>query len=124
MSTHNHGECDHDCDCEHEFVTLTLDDGAELKCTILSIFPVDDKEYIALLPVEVEEDSEDFDGEVYIYRFIDNDDEPVLENIDDDDEFEAVTDAFDELLDSEEFDDYFDDEDEDDIEDGKVDDEN
>lgn len=103
MSTHNHGDCGPDCDHEDDIVTLTLDDGTELQCSILSIFPVDDKEYIALLPID--EESE----EVFIYRFIDTgDDEPILENIEDDDEFEAVADAFDEMLDSEEFDDFFD----------------
>lgn len=106
MSMHDHENCDHNCDCDHEedLITLTLDDGTEIKCTILNIFPVDDKEYIALLPID-----DDSNHEVFIYRFIDNgDDEPTLENIDDDDEFEAVSDAFEEFLDSEEFDEFFD----------------
>ena len=44
---------------------------------------------------------------VLLYRFIqeDEDDEPQLINIEDDDEFEAVADAFEEIIDSLEFDD-------------------
>ena len=83
-------------------VTLTLDDDTELECAIVSIFPAGDKEYIALLPLEGSEAEE---GEVFIYRYTENEDgEPNLENIEDDDEYEIVADAFDELLDSEEYD--------------------
>ena len=32
-------------------VILTLDDDTELECSILCIYPVGDKEYIALLPM-------------------------------------------------------------------------
>lgn len=104
---HEHG---HDCDCGHDhnqeedaLVTLTLDDGTNLDCAILTIFPAGDKEYIALLPLN--EEGENEDGEVFLYRFIQTPDgEPELENIVDDEEYEVVTDAFDEMLDSEEFD--------------------
>ena len=94
---------------EKDTVTLTLDDDTEVECEIVSIFPVGEKEYIALLPLEGDESEDD---EVFIYRYTESEDgEPNLENIEDDDEYEAVADAFDELLDSEEFDE-FDDEDE------------
>ena len=91
-------------------ITLTLDDNTELDCAILAIFPVDDKDYIALLPLGEEED----DDEVLIYRFIDKGDDadPELENIDDDDEYDAAADAFDEILDEMEFDEDEDDEEE------------
>ena len=64
--------------------------------------PVGDKEYIALLPMNDDSD------EVLIYRFIDNgeDQDPELENIDDDDEYDAAVDAFDEILDEDEFDEF------------------
>ena len=42
---------------------------------------------------------------MYLYRYSETEDgQPNLENIEDDDEYEVVADAFDELLDSEEFD--------------------
>ena len=48
-------------------------------------------------------DSEE--GEVYLYRYSETEDgTPVLDNIEDDDEYEIVADAFDEMLDSEEYD--------------------
>ena len=94
---------------EKDTVTLTLDDDTEVECEIISIFPVGEKEYIALLPIEGNEAE---DGEVFIYRYTESaDGEPDLENIEDDDEYEAVADAFDELLDSEEFDEIDDEED-------------
>lgn len=95
---------------EEATVTLTLDDDTEVECAIVSIFPAGDKEYIALLPLE-ETDAEE--GEVFIYRYSESaDGEPNLENIEDDDEYDIVADAFDELLDSEEYDEIVGDEEE------------
>ena len=115
MSEHIHNE---NCGCGHDYeydsITLSLDDGTELNCIILDIFSVQGKDYIAL----VAEDSEDEDDNVFLYRFIQEEDgEPQLLNIEDDDEFEAVADAFEEMLDEQEFDEMFDDEDFDDLED-------
>ena len=39
-------------------VTLTQDDGSELECVVLTIFPAGDRDYIALLPMEGEEAEE------------------------------------------------------------------
>lgn len=112
MSNERHDEnCDCGCNEEHEnMVTLTLDDGTEMECIVLTIFPVNDKDYIALLPVS-EVDSEE-EGEVFLYRFkqLEND-EIDLTNIEDDDEYEAVADAFDQFLDDEEFQEILDEED-------------
>lgn len=109
MSEHNHGDgcgCGHDHEFEHDSITLSLDDGTELNCMVIDIFSVDDKEYIALQPEEGEEEEDN----VFLYRYIQDDDgDPQLLNIEDDDEFEAVADAFEELLDSQDFDDMFDD---------------
>mgnify|MGYP000496029123 CR=1 FL=1 len=45
------------------------------------------------------------DGEVYLYRYSEDENgQPNLENIEDDDEYEIVADAFDELLDEQEYD--------------------
>ena len=100
MSEHNH---DCNCGCNEEVtVTLTLDNDEEIECAVLTIYSVDDKEYIALLPLD--EDGDNEDGEVYIYRYIETEDgEPTLENIENDDEYEAAADAFDEWLDEQEF---------------------
>ena len=83
-------------------VTLTLDDGSEVECVVLTIFEAGDRDYIALLPTEGAEAEE---GEVYLYRYEEVEDGiPSLVNIEYDDEYEVVADAFDELLDDQEFD--------------------
>jgi len=115
MSEHIHGDncgCGHDHDYEYDTITLSLDDGTELECIVLEIFEVDGKEYIALQPQDDEEEDN-----VFLYRYIEDEDgEPQLVNIEDDDEFEAVADAFEELLDSQEYEEMFDDEFDDDFE--------
>ena len=83
---------------EEMTVTLTLDDGTELECVVLTIFEAGEKEYIALLPLDGREAE---DGEVYLYRYVEDiNGNPDLENIDSDEEYEIVADDFDELLDS------------------------
>lgn len=84
---------------ECDQITLTLEDGSDLVCDVISVFPVKDKNYIALLP-----SNDDPDAEIFLYRFIENGEEIELENIEDDEEFDMVSDAFDELLDAAEFD--------------------
>lgn len=92
-------------DDEDMFVTLDLDDGSSMECQILTIFEADGRDYIALLPVDEYEQPND-EGEVFIYRYSeDADGNPNLENIEDDEEYEIVSDRFDELLDEAEFED-------------------
>jgi hypothetical protein len=88
-------------------LTLTLEDDTELLCGVVAIFRVEDKEYIALQPLEQETD------EVFIYRFklMDVDESiPILENIEDDDEFELTANTFDELIDGADYKDFITDE--------------
>lgn len=81
---------------------LTLDNDEELECSIITILEVEGRDYIVLLPLEGDEAEE---GEVFIYRYEEAEKgEPILSNIENDDEFEKVSDAFDEYLDSQEFD--------------------
>lgn len=96
-----------DMDMEFEnMVTLTLDDGEEVECAIIAIYPANGREYIALLPLEGEGADA---GEVYLYRFAEDEEGNLdLSNIEDDDEYEAASDAFDELLDEAEFDELVD----------------
>lgn len=91
---------------EEMSVTIDLDDGTSVECTIITILEVNGKEYIALLPMVDEDD--DLYGDVWLYGYKENpsdpNEEPELIHIDDDDEYEAVADAFDEYLDTQEFD--------------------
>lgn len=90
-------------------ITLTLEDDSEIQCEVLAIFPAGDKQYIALLP----EGSDDVEGEVYLYGYKELEDNQIeLVNIEDDEEYEIVADAFDELLDEAEFEELYSDEEE------------
>ena len=64
-------------------VTLTLDNEEELECAVLAIFDTEGQDYIALLPLN--ENGENDEGQVYLYRFFQGISvEPELENIEDD----------------------------------------
>lgn len=92
-------------DDEDILVTLDMDDGSTVECEILTIFEVNGQDYIALLPLD-ENESPGEEGDVYIYRYLeDADGNPSLDNIADDAEYEAVEERFDELLDEAEFED-------------------
>ena len=91
------GGCDSSSGCgtseEHKTITLTMEDDTEVECAILTIFPVDAKEYIALLPLD--ENGQNETGEVYLYSFSRTaEGDPMLANIEDDAEYAAAADAF------------------------------
>lgn len=87
-------------------VDITLDDGTVVTCTIVTILTVEAQDYIVLLPLD--ENGENTDGEVWIYRYYENEDdpdeEPRIEYIDNEEEYEMISDKFDEYLDNAEFD--------------------
>lgn len=86
-------------------VELELDEGT-ITCSVVTIFSVGEKDYIALLPLGENKDTAE--GDVWIYGYSENpedpDEEPELRYIEDDEEYERAADAFDEYLDSCEFD--------------------
>ena len=87
---------------EEPTVSMTLEDGTELECDVIAIFPVGDQDYIALLPNKAVEGFDE--NEVFLYRYKELEGEDIeLAQIESEEEYEAVADAFDELLDEEEF---------------------
>lgn len=82
-------------------VTLTLDDDSVVECEVITIYEANGKDYIALLPLNEKGESES--GDVYLYRYTEENGEPSLENIEDDDEYEIAADAFDEWMDEQDF---------------------
>lgn len=80
-----------------EIVTITMDDNTEVHCVILGIFEAEnDREYIALLPLDGPEAEND---QVYIYRYDeDASEQPILENIANDEEFALASQAFAEMM--------------------------
>lgn len=95
---------------EEQVITLTMDDDTEIECIVISIFEVKGQDYIALLPVE--EAMSEEDGEVFLYRYNEDNGELDLQNIENDDEYESVAEAFSMIIEEMESED-FDDEDED-----------
>lgn len=85
-------------------VEIELEDGTVVTCEVITILEVSGKEYIVLLPEGQTGDEQD----VWFYGYSENPDdpneEPELTYIESDEEYEAVTDAFDEYLDECEFD--------------------
>ena len=80
---------DHDEMEEMETMTLTLEDDTELVCGIIGVIEVDGVEYIALLPEE--------DDTVLIYQYNEKGDDIELALIEDDDVFDKVSNAFNEI---------------------------
>lgn len=138
MSTDNYDDLEKDnvddCECDDHFesdddleydddlnigdsfknggkVFITLDDDTEVECKVLGIFKSDEKEYIALLPLDTMEE------EVLLYAYSHDGDEILIENIEDDDEYESVAETFYDIYDLDddfEFEEYDDDDDFDD----------
>ena len=112
MNTEKNLRTEKELDDEEMTVELELEDGSSVNCAVITILTVEKKDYIVLLPLN--ENGENTDGEVWFYRYSENPDdpneEPILDYIEDDDEYEKVADAFDEYLDNCEFDELVDEE--------------
>jgi uncharacterized protein YrzB (UPF0473 family) len=79
---------------EDEVIVLTDDDGQEHEFNLIQTITVNDKEYAILQPVDEEE--------AIILRFgIDDEGNEVLYDIEDDEEWEKVADAWQEMSDEE-----------------------
>lgn len=79
-------------DEEMEIMTLTLDDDTELDCAVIGIFEVEEKNYIALIPLVDEGEEEE---EVLIYEYNEIDEEEFeLTLIEKEEDFELVSEAF------------------------------
>lgn len=102
--------CGHDHDHDHEEmerIHLVLDDNTELDCFVIGTFQVEDKEYIAMIPED--------DDKVLLYEYHETEEGMDLQNIEDEDEFNLVSEAFFALYGDEDYEDE-DYEDEEDLE--------
>ncbi len=80
-------------------ITIEMEDGLEVECEVLAIFPVDGKQYIALI------DKDHEDSDIWMYRFVPvGEEEFNIEDIEDDKEFEKVEDAFNQMVEAAEID--------------------
>ena len=80
-------------------IPIEMEDGSEVECEVLAIFPVDGKQYIALV------DKDNDDSDIWMYRFVPvGEEEFNIEDIEDDKEFEKVEDAFNQMVEAAEID--------------------
>ena len=80
-------------------VTLDLDDGTTMDCEILTIFDIGEQNYIVLLPVDENDIPYDYTS-VVIYRYFEDENgSPYLDNIQSDEEYDAVEKRFSEIQD-------------------------
>jgi uncharacterized protein YrzB (UPF0473 family) len=88
-------------------IMLSDENGEETQFEIVTVLEVDGNEYYVLYPVDSEEE------DALVLKLDKNEDgEEILTTIEDDDEFEKVSEAYEEWLESEDADEYFEDEDE------------
>ena len=83
-------------------ITQELDD-IQVECGIIASFPLDNKDYVALLPLQPVDGLDE--DEILLYAYTRDGEDFQLLEITDDDEFDRVADAFDELLDEAAFND-------------------
>lgn len=80
---------------QEEIITLVDESGEEHEFELIDVIEVDGKQYALLTPL-------DGDGRVYIFAIEKKDGEEVLRAVDDDEEFEKVSAAIDELMEDDE----------------------
>ena len=82
-------------DENENLIEITDDDGTVIKCELYDIIEFEDKQYALL--VEVNDEDEEIDPEVVLMRYVEEGEESYFEKIDDDDEFERVSDYIESL---------------------------
>ena len=81
---------------EQNFVELCDEDGNVTKCEVYDVIDFEEKTYALLLPVE-EDNNED--PELILLEYIEEGEEGYFQNIDDEDEFERVSEYIESLVD-------------------------
>lgn len=82
-------------DENENLIEITDDDGTVIKCELYDIIEFEDKQYALL--VEVNDEDEEIDPKVVLMRYVEEGEESYFETIDDDDEFERVSDYIESL---------------------------
>ncbi|HQE22489.1 MAG TPA: DUF1292 domain-containing protein [Syntrophomonadaceae bacterium] len=89
-------------DEEYPILVLVDDEGVEHQFELLAELEIEQDVYRVLIPLEEEEQSEDEEVEVIILKVVyDEEGNEFLSDIEDDEEWERVADAWQELVESE-----------------------
>lgn len=81
---------------EQNFVELCDEEGVVTKCEVYDVIDFEEKTYALLLPIE--ENSEE-EPELILLEYIEEGEEGFFQNIDDDEEFERVSEYYESLVD-------------------------
>lgn len=97
---HDHDEC---MDEEFPILVLVDEEGVEHQFELLAELEIEQDTYRVLIPLNDEEEEEEDEVEVVILKVVhDEEGNEFLSDIEDDEEWERVADAWQELVDSEE----------------------
>ena len=78
----------------NDILTLVDEDGTEHEFEVIDSLVTDDNEYFALIPTETAENIDTDDGELVILKVVEDNGEEFLEPIEDDEEFEEISEIF------------------------------
>ncbi|MBR2041812.1 MAG: DUF1292 domain-containing protein [Oscillospiraceae bacterium] len=81
-------------DYGNDFVTLVDENGKETEFEIVDSLVTENNEYFALIPTETPDNIGTDDGELVILKVVEEDGEEFLEPIEDDDEYEEISEIF------------------------------
>ena len=83
---------------DNDYFTLTDEDGNEIEFELIAQCERNGQQYLAMIPVEDEENNDSDVCEYIILKVAEEDGEEVLVTVDDDDELDDVADYFDDLF--------------------------
>lgn len=81
-------------DYGNDYVTLVDENGKETEFEIVDSLVTENNEYFALIPTETAENIDSDDGELVILKVVEENGEEFLEPIEDDEEYEEISEIF------------------------------
>lgn len=81
-------------DYGNDILTLVDDDGTEREFELIDRVVTENNEYFALIPTETADNLSDDDGQLVILKVVEDNGEEFLEPIEDDEEFEEISEIF------------------------------
>ena len=81
-------------DYGNDFITLVDENGVEREFEIVDSLVTENNEYFALIPTETSDNLSDDDGQLVILKVVEEDGEEFLEPIEDDEEYEEISEIF------------------------------
>ena len=81
-------------DYGNDILTLVDDDGTEREFELIDRVVTENNEYFALIPTETADNLSDDDGQLFILKVVEDNGEEFLEPIEDDEEFDEISEIF------------------------------